>query len=106
MYNHVLLGDGQGGFTTVSMATISGEHPSSSTGAASCDFNKDGAADIVVANAGAEDEITGLHPFNEVLMSDGQGGFSSTLLERSYYSFGERAENAASVIELVFQASC
>eukprot|EP01044_Picomonas_judraskeda_P041770 COSAG03_NODE_21183_length_307_cov_3.067308_1_plen_87_part_01 len=50
-----------------------------STGGAVGDFNGDGIDDIFVANGGQQ---------NEVMLADGQGDFTSTLLARSDLSAG------------------
>jgi hypothetical protein len=72
--NEVLLGDGQGGFTSTLLP-----RSDASYGAIKGDFNGDGIDDVFVANSGQA---------NEVLLADGQGGFTSTLLSRYDYSQG------------------
>eukprot|EP01046_Picozoa_sp_COSAG06_P050461 COSAG06_NODE_7997_length_2307_cov_2.380435_1_plen_458_part_10 len=55
------------------------ERTDSSSGVTSGDWNGDGLMDAMVVNEGSE---------NEILISDGQGGFTSTLLERTDNSKG------------------
>ena len=55
------------------------ERTENSFGVTSGDWNGDGLMDAMVVNSGSE---------NEILISDGQGGFTSTLLERTDNSYG------------------
>lgn len=64
--NEMLLGDGQGGFT--SAMSVRSDY---SRGATKGDFNGDGVLDIFISN---EMEL------NEMLLGSGQGGFTSTLI--------------------------
>eukprot|EP01046_Picozoa_sp_COSAG06_P030543 COSAG06_NODE_2908_length_6105_cov_9.949384_2_plen_1038_part_00 len=72
--NEILIGDGQGGFTSTLLERTDG-----SRGVTSGDWNGDGLMDAMVANYNSG---------NEILIGDGQGGFTSTLLERTDYSSG------------------
>ncbi len=69
----ILLGDGHGGFSSMSEIGVGDRPESIGVG----DFNRDGALDLVVTNAGglndpALDTVS-------ILLGDGQGGFSSAV---------------------------
>eukprot|EP01046_Picozoa_sp_COSAG06_P119806 COSAG06_NODE_67113_length_252_cov_1.901961_1_plen_83_part_11 len=72
--NEILIGDGQGGFTSTLLERTDG-----SSGVTSGDWNGDGLMDAMVANSGLGNWGDGSK--NEILIGDGQGGFTSTLLE-------------------------
>ena len=81
--NEVLLSDGQGGFTSTLL-----QRTDSSNEATSGDWNGDGLDDIFVVN-GVADQVYGAGgTSNEVLLGDGQGGFTSTLMSRLDVSYG------------------
>ena len=72
--NELLLGDGQGGFTSTLL-----ERSDFSSGVGSADFNSDSLMDALVVNDGQP---------NELLLGDGHGTFTSSLMERSHQSLG------------------
>jgi hypothetical protein len=61
------------------ISTLLEERSDNSYGATKGDFNGDGIDDVFVANR---------NQANEVLIADGQGGFTSTLLARTDNSSG------------------
>ena len=61
----ILLGDGQGNFSSPTDYTTGGQYPYSVVAA---DFNHDGKVNLAVANGGSENV--------GILLGDGKGGFS------------------------------
>ena len=88
--NEVLISDGQGGFNSKLL-----QRTDLSSGATAGDWNGDGLDDIFVVNVPSRDGLSYVvvpgSGANEVLLGDGQGGFTSTLLPRTDISYGATA---------------